>query len=167
MKGVERRALIFSKRAHDAVGQKRKYNGEPYWKHPIAVAEIVKSVRHTPNMVAAAYLHDTVEDTDVTLEDINDEFGYEIAELVYWLTDVSRPEDGNRAARKAIDRSHIAKAPVEAKTIKVADIIDNSKDIGVHDPHFWISYRREMLLLLDVLRDGDDRLWRQAMDQCE
>jgi (p)ppGpp synthase/HD superfamily hydrolase len=61
-------------------------------------------------MIAAAWLHDVVEDTPVTLEDLHSEFGEGIAELVEALTDISRPEDGNRRKRKAIDREHLAHA---------------------------------------------------------
>jgi (p)ppGpp synthase/HD superfamily hydrolase len=167
MKGIERKALIFATRAHESVGQLRKYSGQPYIVHPIAVAEIVRSVPHTSDMVAAALLHDTIEDTDASLEDINDAFGYDIADLVYWLTDVSKPTDGTREVRKAIDRAHTAKAPAAAQTIKLADLIDNTKTIKVHDEHFWKVYRREKLLLLEVLTKGDRTLWERAMEQCQ
>lgn len=166
MKGIERKALIFATRAHAAVGQKRKYTGQDYIVHPIAVAEIVKSVPHTPEMVAAALLHDTVEDTDTTLDDIHPLFGSTIHELVYWLTDVSKPSDGTREVRKAIDRAHTAQAPAEAQTIKLADLIDNTKTISKYDPDFWKVYRREKLLLLEVLTRGDRTLWERAMEQC-
>lgn len=166
MISMESAALEFCKNAHNAAGQRRKYTNDPYWVHPVSVAEIVKSVRHTSNMVAAALLHDTVEDTDATIDDIQEEFGYDIADLVYWLTDVSKPEDGNRAQRKAIDRAHTAKAPPEAKTIKLADLIDNTSSIAQYDPDFWQVYRQEKLLLLEVLREGDQELWDRAMEQC-
>jgi len=58
----------------------------------------------------AAWLHDTVEDTPCTLDDVRNMCGEEVAVLVEMLTDTSKPEDGNRAARKAIDREHTAKA---------------------------------------------------------
>ena len=167
MKGIERKALIFASRAHAAVGQKRKYTGQDYIVHPIAVAEIVRSVPHTSDMVAAALMHDVVEDTGVPLDKIVLEFGSEIAELVYWLTDISVPTDGSREMRKAIDRTHTASAPAAAQTIKLADLIDNTKTISVHDPDFWKVYRREKLLLLEVLTKGDRTLWERAMEQCE
>jgi (p)ppGpp synthase/HD superfamily hydrolase len=166
VKGLERKALIFAKRAHEAVGQTRKYTGEPCIVHPVAVAEIVKSVSHTPEMVAAALLHDTVEDTETTLHDIQHAFGSEVHELVYWLTDVSKLSDGTREMRKAIDRAHTAQAPAAAQTIKLADLIDNTKTISKHDPNFWRVYRREKQLLLEVLTKGDRSLWALAMDQC-
>ena len=166
MKSIERKALIFAKRAHDSVGQLRKYTKEPYWVHPVAVAEIVKSVPHTSAMIAAALLHDTIEDTDTEFQDVLDEFGDEVATLVHWLTDVSKPSDGNRETRKAIDRTHLAKASAEAQTIKLADLIDNTRSIAKYDPDFWRVYRREKLLLLEVLTKGDRMLWERAMEQC-
>jgi hypothetical protein len=74
-------------------------------------------------------LHDTVEDTGVELAELRRVFDDDVATLVEWLTDVSRPEDGNRVARKAIDRAHTARAPARAKTVKLADLIDNSRSI--------------------------------------
>ena len=74
----------------------------------------VATVKHTPEMICAAYLHDVVEDTDVTIDEIEREFGDTVANLVYWLTDISKPEDGNRAARKEIDAVHYAKGPADA-----------------------------------------------------
>ncbi|WP_210325037.1 HD domain-containing protein [Mesorhizobium silamurunense] len=161
------RAYSFAAAAHGSVKQLRKYTGEPYIVHPVAVAEIVKSVPHTPEMIVAALLHDTVEDTPATFEDIEEEFGPRVAGLVRWLTDVSKPSDGNRAARKALDLAHIAQAPPEAKTIKLADLIDNTSTIKERDPDFWRVYRHEKLRLLEVLKDGDATLWARAAAQCE
>lgn len=161
------RALAFATAAHGAIDQRRKYTNEPYIVHPIAVAEIVRSVPHTPEMLAAALLHDCVEDTDSAHDDIDREFGRQVGDLVYWLTDVSQPHDGPRSLRKRMDRSHIANAPAEAQTIKLADLIDNTKSIAALDPHFWLIYRKEKLLLLDVLTKGDRTLWERAMEQCQ
>ena len=161
------KARTFAIAAHTAVGQRRKYSGEPYWKHPEAVAQIVETVTHTTEMVAAAWLHDVVEDTQVTQEVIVDQFGWAIGDLVYWLTDVSKPEDGNRRWRKDIDAAHIAKAPADAKTIKLADIIHNTESIFKHDEHFAIVYKREILRKMDGLAEGDPGLFAQAMKQLE
>jgi (p)ppGpp synthase/HD superfamily hydrolase len=106
-------------------------------------------------MVAAAWLHDVVEDTGCTFTDIHMAFGIDIATLVGWLTDVSKPEDGNRAVRKAIDRAHTAEAPAEAQTIKLADLISNSKSIMQHDPAFAKTYLAEKRLMLEVMTKGD------------
>lgn len=162
MNELEQRAHEFAEKAHAAIDHRRKYTSDPYIVHPEAVAEIVRSVSHTPAMVAASYLHDTVEDTETTIEEIEEAFGAEVAELVGWLTDVSRPEDGNRATRKAIDREHSAQAPAPAQTIKVADLIDNSLSIMANDHKFARVYLSEKEALLDILVRADPILLARA-----
>ena len=156
------RARVFATAAHTAVEQVRKYTFEPYIVHPAEVASIVASVPHTDAMLAAAWLHDTVEDTGVTIETIRAEFGEEVAELVGWLTDVSRLEDGNRAVRKAADREHTARAPAAAQTVKLADLIANTRSIVKHDVAFARTYLAEKRLLLEVLTRGDAVLMAEA-----
>ena len=159
---ITEKASIFAGAAHAAVGQKRKYTGEDYIQHPIEVANIVWLRGGNDEMIAAAYLHDVVEDTQVPLSLIREEFGKCVATLVEGLTDVSKPEDGNRAARKDIDRQHTAKQPPACKTIKLADLISNSKSILQHDREFAKVYLKEKKLLLEVLKQGDEVLWEEA-----
>lgn len=159
------RALTFATAAHAAVGQTRKYTGEPYVVHPIEVSSIVAEVGGTDVMLAAALLHDVLEDTNVTYELLAEQFGTEVAELVLWLTDVSKPEDGNRSTRKALDRQHSAAAPAEAQTIKVADLISNTRSIVAHDPNFAKVYLEEKRMLLEVLTKADSTLLNQAKEQ--
>jgi len=156
------RARVFATAAHAAVGQTRKYTFEPYIVHPAEVAKIVRDAGGTEAMIAAAWLHDTVEDTGVTIEVIRGEFGVEVAELVGWLTDVSRPEHGNRAHRKALDRAHSAMAPAEAQTVKLADLIANTRSIMSHDAAFAKTYLEEKRLLLEVMTKGDPTLMAEA-----
>lgn len=165
MSNLTKQARIFATRAHAAIDHRRKYTGEPYIVHPIEVAEIVRAAGGTDVMIAAAYLHDVVEDTPTTLTEILLEFGFEVANLVGWLTDVSKPEDGNRAARKGIDLKHSASAPAEAHTVKLADLISNTASITKHDPKFAKLYIREKDLLLDVLTKGDRGLHKRATKQ--
>ena len=163
---IKVKALTFATAAHAAVGQLRKYTNEPYIVHPIEVAGIVAEVPGaTDEMIAAAYLHDVVEDTGVTIELIKKEFGDEVAELVGWLTDVSRPDHGNRAQRKAVDRAHTAGASAAAQTIKLADLISNTRSIVEHDEKFAKTYLAEKRLLLEVLTKGDKDLWRKCHEQ--
>ena len=160
---IVRKAQVYAMAAHAAVGQKRKYTGEPYIVHPAEVARIVAGVPgSTPDMVAAAWLHDVVEDTGCTFTDIHMAFGIDIATLVGWLTDVSRPDQGNRAYRKSVDRAHSAEAPAKAQTIKLADLISNSKSIMEHDPAFAKTYLEEKRLLLAVMTKGDPGLHAEA-----
>jgi (p)ppGpp synthase/HD superfamily hydrolase len=159
---LEARARDFASLKHGAIDQRRKYTGDPYIVHPAAVAKIVREVPHTEAMLAAAWLHDTVEDTETTFAEIEDHFGREVKDLVEMLTDVSRPSDGNRAARKAIDRAHTAKASPQAKTVKLADLIDNARSILAHDQNFAVTYMREMDLLMPLLAEGDPTLHARA-----
>lgn len=140
----------------------RKYTGEPYINHPAAVVEIVRSVAHTEAMLAAAWLHDTVEDTNTTLQEVTELFGIQVGMFVEMLTDVSKPGDGNRAFRKSLDCEHLAKAMPPAKTIKLADLIHNSISILEHDEDFAKVYLKEKALLLQVLTEGDRELWKTA-----
>lgn len=158
------RAASFAAEAHAAVGQRRKYVGTPYIEHPLAVARLVMSVTNDEATIAAALLHDTVEDTNVTLDGIAREFGAEIAMLVENLTDVSRPEDGSRRVRKEIDLRHTARADPRAKTVKLADLIHNSKSIVKHDPKFARVYLAEKARLLEVLHEGHPALYALAVD---
>lgn len=159
-------AFRFARHAHGSIGHVRRYTGEPYIVHPLAVAELVRSVPHTEEMLAAALLHDVVEDTPFTLDDVSKAIGPTVSNLVDWLTDVSRPEDGNRRVRKHLDLLHTAKAPPAAKTIKLADLIDNTKTISAHDPGFWRRFREEKRALLEVLKEGEQTLWRRARATC-
>lgn len=159
---VVEKARVFATAAHYAAAQLRKYTNEPYIVHPAEVAKIVTDAGGTPEMIAAAWLHDTVEDTGVTNEVIRAEFGDKVAELVGWLTDVSRPEQGNRATRKAIDRAHSAMAPADAQTIKLADLISNTRSIMEHDVTFAKTYLEEKRLLLEVMNKGDATLLAEA-----
>jgi hypothetical protein len=166
---IVERARLFAEDAHGRINHRRKYTGLPYVEHLRAVANLVAGVTDDPETIAAAWLHDTVEDTPVTLRDIEAAFGPTLARLVLELTDVSRPGDGNRATRKAIDFHHLALASPRAKTVKLADLIDNCRDICVNDPGFGRIYITEMNALLGVLKEGDSRLYGTAkatLEEC-
>ena len=156
------RAAALATRAHE--GQKRKCTGEPYIEHCQAVAAIVATVPHTPEMIAAAYLHDVIEDTEVTIEEVERECGMIVASYVTSLTDC--PSNvSNRATRKSIDRGRLAAAPPEVQTIKYADLIDNLTSIVEHDPNFAKLYRYEKQQLLKVMTKGDPTLYQRAMER--
>jgi hypothetical protein len=156
------RAKNYATNAHRRIDQRRKYSGQPYDVHLDAVACMVASVTDDEEMIAAAWLHDVVEDTPATVEEVERQFGKPVAMLVEELTDVSRPSDGNRTARKEMDRLHTSLASSRAKTIKLADLIDNCEDISRHDPRFARTFLQEMDALLAVLGDGDQRLFQTA-----
>ena len=161
------RARIFATAAHAATGQTRKYTGKPYIEHPKAVVALLRSVvgKYDSEMLAAAWLHDVVEDTEVSLSLIEHEFGIYVSVIVDGLTDVSRPEDGSRTARKQIDLLHTSHALPTAKTIKLADIIDNVSNVVERDPQFAKVYVPEKANLLSVLSDGNRELYDLACDK--
>lgn len=166
----QREAELFADIAHSHLGQRRKYTNDPYIVHPRNVAYLVKLIGGTDEMISAAYLHDVIEDVSDREPQlfgspiILNKFGKKIFDLIEWLTDRSKPEDGNREQRKNLDREWIAKAPYEAQTIKLADLIDNSLTICQHDPDFAKVYLKEKRQLLEVLDKGNKFLYQIAND---
>lgn len=158
------RAEEFAKWVHRH--QKRKYTNEPYFLHCKHVADIVTSQAEdaTRAMIAAAYLHDCVEDQEVTPELLRALFGDEVTQLVLEVTDISKPSDGNREVRKALDRQHLSKASPAGKTIKYADLISNTSSIVQHDQKFAVTYLREKRLLLPMIEGGDPKLYQMAKE---
>ena len=156
------RAAKFAKSAHESIDQRRKYTNEPYIVHPALVAQTVATVTDDTNMICAAWLHDVVEDTPITLPEIEAEFGEDIAHLVDGLTNVSKLDDGNRAVRIAIDREHTAGTDSRTKTIKLADLIANLDGIVDQNPGFARKYLAEKEQLLTVLGDGHPDLVKRV-----
>lgn len=159
-------AIDFANKKHREVNQVRKYTGQPYIVHPIEVMNIVKkSPIHTPEMLIAAVLHDTVEDTKTTLEEIESIFGHTVMTYVKGLTDVSKPTDGKRSVRKAMDRDHSASQSMEVQTVKIADLISNAQDIMTHDPEgFGKVYIQEKKELMKVLTKACPVLRKMALE---
>lgn len=161
-------AMEFAREAHK--DQRRKYTNAPYFDHLAEVAGIAMSVGwhypkpHPDIFMAVCWLHDTIEDTQVTSSDIQYRFGPDVAEGVLWLSDL---ESGNRAERKAASRKRLADAPAWLQTIKVADLISNTGSIVQYDPKFAVAYLEEKRLLLDVLTKADPQLVQIAREQCQ
>ncbi len=156
---LEKKAKAFATHHHT---QQRKYTDQPYIVHPAAVVEIVRSVPHDEGMLCAAWLHDVVEDCGVARETIRYIFGDDVEQLVDELTDVATLDDGSRSMRAALNRAHTAKASPRAKTVKLADLIDNTSSIVEHDPAFAQIYMREKALVLPLLLEGDSLLFQRA-----
>lgn len=122
-----RRAASFAARAHEH--QVRKDGATPYVAHPFRVA---MTVRHNfgcedPVCLAAALLHDVIEDTKHDYDDIADEFGTDVADIVSALTkDMRRPEPDRESEYDA----NLLKADWRARLIKLADVLDNLADIA-------------------------------------
>lgn len=156
----ELHAEYFAAQYH--AGQVRKYTGEAYIAHPLAVAQLVRSVPHTSAMVVAALLHDVVEDTEANLCQIGVLFGAEVAELVEMVTNPPLPDGVSRAQREKEVLAHLAHASPSAQTLKLADIIDNTYDVERLDPDFARIYLPEKQRALAYLKQGDPTLFQWA-----
>lgn len=147
-------AMNVSMEAH--AGQVRKYTGDPYWLHCLAVYDQVKAWGGTEDMLCAALLHDTLEDTTVGEYRLWKAFGGDVLELVIELTDefTSAAYPGmNRAERKRREARRLGKCSVEARVIKLADMADNTSSIVAHDPGFAKTYLAEKAYVLTLLGD--------------
>jgi (p)ppGpp synthase/HD superfamily hydrolase len=159
-------ALEFARNAHR--NQTRKYTGLPYVGHVVAVSEIVAAHGGDDNQIIAALLHDTVEDTDVTLESVRAKFGDDVATLVEELTNVYEAADYphlSRAARKALEAERLGKISPRAQTIKYADFLNNGEDILAHDADFAKVYLREMAHKLELMTLGDPELRQEVLNR--
>jgi (p)ppGpp synthase/HD superfamily hydrolase len=124
-------AIKLAKTAHE--GQKRRFTGEAYIMHPARVAMQVSLLTYaTEQMIAAAWLHDVIEDTYITYKHIvNITRDVNVANLVKELTfDESQYPDLDYAAKKCKQNEHIAVASFEAKSIKILDRLDNLEDFA-------------------------------------
>jgi len=168
-----RTAEDFARRAHGE--QKRKFTGEPYWHHLQEVARTLLQYGATPDVVAAGWLHDTIEDTATSYKDLVLAFGPVVAGLVVEVTDVSRPDicntpegEGNRRLRKEIDRQFLAGASWRGQMIKCADMLSNTADIVANGGGFariYVPEKKALILSLEKVRSTSYPIWREAYDQ--
>lgn len=156
--------------------QVRKSNNAPYVTHLIRVAAIVKGTLQEQNLTAAALCHDLFEDTETkeaTLANRLLAIGYpkedipSIIKLVWQLTDEyvkKNYPDWNRAKRKAHEVKRLSKVSANAASIKLADLIDNTRDI-VSLKRFASTYLKEEKALLKVLEHGNPTLLSLAQEE--
>ena len=136
------RCLAFA--AHKHRDQRRKdEEASPYINHPIAVANVLANEGHVDDdaVICAALLHDTIEDTETTPEELREAFGNEIADIVLEVSDDKSLPKGER---KRLQIEHAPHLSGGAKPIKLADKISNIRDITEDPPDGWdIQRRRE------------------------
>jgi GTP pyrophosphokinase len=145
-----RKAVNFMIDAHD--GQYRKFSGKEYAWHPVEVSKIVREHKHSKNkedICIAALLHDTVEDCDVTLKDIEDEFGSEVSSMVEQLTSdsskISKMGKADYLLHKMLEMSSYA------LVIKLADRLHNCSDLDKGSENFREKYTTETRYIIDGL----------------
>lgn len=160
------RAIQFAQEAHG--DQRRLYTGDTYTTHTVAVAVAVAVRGVDDDVIIAAHLHDVVEDTDRSIDDIRSAFGDRVARIVTILSDPPVVKGINRKARKAATRMRYLMAQgqdsIDANTIKFADCYDNALSIKVYDSDFWKVYRSEVSDLVKVMVLGDEFLKRRLID---
>lgn len=125
------RAILFAVKAH--AGTERRGKGFPYIVHPMEAMEIVATISPDQELLAAAALHDTVEDTDVTVDQIREEFGERVAGLVASESDVmiqGLSEEDSWRARKQVAIDRLAAAPRDAKIVALGDKLSNMRAIA-------------------------------------
>ena len=136
------KAVLFATEAHE--GQTRKYTGEPYITHPMAVAKMVADFGGDFNQILATYLHDTVEDVErVTHQIIQANFGDDVAMLVHGMTKHIYPEGTTRKEKKNAEAIRLAATDPRVQFIKGCDITHNSGTIIQHDVKFGALYLQE------------------------
>ena len=152
-----RAAYDYAKKAH--AGQRRR-SGEPYFTHPVAVAALLAEQRLDDATIITALLHDTVEDTATTRDELRRIFSPRIARIVAEVTDNKRLK---KATRKRMQIKRAGRASQEARYVKLADKICNLRDILRRPPAGWdVKRRREYFdwskRVVDRLRGTSSRL---------
>jgi (p)ppGpp synthase/HD superfamily hydrolase len=168
----------FADRAHGQ--QTRRYTPERYIVHPVRVMELCREYTADEAVLAAALLHDVLEDTPVTRSQLTEflltvmapEAARRTVRLVEELTDVYVKDAYphlNRQQRKKREADRLAKTSPDAQTVKYADIIDNGTEMVRHDPAFARLFLREGKAALLKMTAGDPRLYQRALrtiDEC-
>lgn len=164
--------------------QLRKDGKTPYVTHLVSVSNIVsdwmtnfewynlfdRNEIHLLKIVAL--LHDSVEDTETTLYDIESKFGKNVKEGVYWLTDISKKEDGNRKTRKQIDLEHNLSAPINFLIVKIADVYHNCSDIIDNDRGFAPIFLNEKKRFINGVKNlietkyVENNKWNNLLQYC-
>lgn len=167
------RVKDFAERAHGE--QKRKYSSDPYIVHPVRVMKMCREYTNDIAILAAALLHDVLEDTDVASEEMEEfllgimdkDKAVRTVKLVNELTDIyvkSAYPKWNRRKRKANEAERQSRISSDAQTIKYADIIDNAKGMASQKSDFSPVFLYECRDLLKKIDKGDKRLYKIAVD---
>lgn len=176
-------AAQFAHGHHDGVGQRREGSGDPYIVHPIEVATLAHAMgtefeypkEWIEVAVVAALLHDTIEDTKCTYNQIETEFGAVVRDTVFWLTDVVTKAQGNRRVRKELERVRLNSAPGRVKFVKCCDIIANARCILSDKPESAQIFLTEKMAVLDTFvaynrqhkgQDNPGKLDKQMLAKC-
>lgn len=150
------RAIIFATKAHQ--GTERRGKGFPYIIHPLEAMAIVATITNEPELLAAAVLHDVIEDTNVTQEELEHEFGTHVAWLVAKETDIRLTPSGKPLTwmeRKQRDMDNLRDASREVKIVALGDKLSNmraiARDYTTRGDALWQMFR---------MKDKATHAWR-------
>jgi (p)ppGpp synthase/HD superfamily hydrolase len=144
------RAAVFADKAHK--GQFRKWTGEPYIYHPQRIAGRLMREGKQESLVVAGWLHDVIEDCNISFCNISTHFGNEVGMLIWFLTNPSKKHpELKRTERKFMDFEHLKNANKDAQIIKAIDRIDNLGDIKQAPVDFQKIYLKETQQLIEKL----------------
>ena len=169
-----KKAKTLSEKAHE--NQKRKFDGSPYSVHPDSVAKIVlenKNSKHINELISSAYLHDVIEDTGVTFEQLLAEFGYMVASIVLEVTNEFTLI--KKYGKKYYMSNKVLTLTNYGLVVKLADRLDNVSDLYLADINFRKKYVDETKYIIQVLGDFRDltgtqiklvKQIREKIDEC-
>ena len=149
-KELVRGAEEFASKHHS--GQTRKFSGDPYIVHPQQVSELVLHYGGSPEMVAAAWLHDVVEDCGIKIEIIFKKFGDKVAKLVSELTIPPRMDKSGKKSEYIAKEMETMSS--DGLTIKLCDRLNNVSDFENAHPNFVSKYAPKTKWILDSLEDS-------------
>lgn len=152
---IEKQAYRVAKRKHDDTGAVRRYSGDPYIVHPVGVAKIAKAFGGTDEEVASAYLHDTVEDAGATIDDIEEKFGSEVADIVNDVT--TDPFERRWLGKEEAINQELLTISDAALFVKLCDMYYNINDHADQDQKDRIVRNVSTLLNSDRGEELDDR----------
>lgn len=165
-KALVMKARFFAQGAHSALSQVRKFTGEPYFNHPFRAAEMAQAYGCDWHVICGLYLHDTVEDTGVTIGMIYEEFGEHIGRNVNGVTNVATREGNpelNRAQRFELNLAHLKEQSLAAKEVRLFDVYDNLRDAEACDAKFANMLLNEKPRVLEVCREANYAVYGLCM----
>ncbi len=152
--------IEFAKKKH--AGQTRKFTNEPYIEHPLRVAEILKNYNVENDLLIVACLHDTIEDTDATYDEIKEQFGKKIADFVKELTKDQNEIDKIGKTEHLIKKINLMSK--NALTVKLADRLDNVNGLPKTDQEFIKKYATQTKKIINNLKQPLDSTQRELFN---
>lgn len=160
---IERRADEFAGGWHAREGQRRNFTGEPYIVHPRAVAQILRDFDRPLSVVVAGYLHDVLEDTGASPNEVESLFGYSVVTLVLAVTNPEKRHGESRADYQDRIIAQLVAAGADAQDLKCADIAHNCSGLSRLSPSFARTYLPKKQRMLEAFTCANPALQAFAL----